>query len=217
MDRLERLERGWLFYKLRQLSKTAFVLIAAIAIGAGAVYLALRGTQQMLQEPATAPQVINEPEAAETEKPKELPSLRRESGSDRVFKLAPNYDFEQEIERRVRPAGSVSTPQQPAQPLSITRIDSLEGLKNAFNDQPTYNKAVEVAEAYLSQNNSAEALKWALKANEINNEDERSWTVFAIASRNLGRKEQAINALKAYLAAKPSDKLGQLLVQLEQP
>lgn len=219
MDRLQKLERGWLLYKLRQSVKIVLILSVAVLIGGAAVYLVLQGTQALQQAPASVKEPAAKPAEPEQAQAPAKPSPAAPAPKAPVLlKLAPDYEFEREIERRVapRPAAAVPTPPA-ASALSIARVGSLSALEAAFESQPTYAKAVEIAEGYLAEGNSAQALKWALKANEINNEDERSWAVFAAASNNLGRKDQAVGALKAYLAARPSQRLSQLLTRLEQP
>ena len=224
MDRLQKLERGWLFYKLRQLLKGVLILAVAVLIGGGTVYLLLQGTRALQNgvqaEPkASLPEkAVEQPAAPISPKPAPSPAAPVLS----PLELTPNYDFEQEIKTRLAPPSAKAatpalTPPTANGAVAISRVDSLAALESAFMQQPSYAKAVEIAEAHLAQSRNEKALEWALKANEINNEDERSWAVFATASNRLGRSEQAINALKAYLAAKPSSRLMQLLERLEQP
>lgn len=229
MDRLQKLERGWLFYKLRQLTKAAAVLAAAVLIGGGTVYLVLQSTQALQEAVSRDETPVSAPAAQAAPQPRPETPAAPEAKPSEPIHLMPSYDFEREIEQRVSPvrapqAARVAPPMQPSAPaaapasaIALSRVDSLAALERAFERQPSYAKAVELAESHLAQGGSEEALKWALKANELNNEDERSWAVFATASSQLGRKEQAIEALKAYLTAKPSNRLTQLLARLEQP
>jgi tetratricopeptide (TPR) repeat protein len=98
---------------------------------------------------------------------------------------------------------------------TIRRITSLEELEAAYAKQPTLSKAVEIAETYLNRNDFQNAYNWALKANEMDGQEERSWEVFAKASYKMGRKDRAINALRAYLDTRYSERLNRLLAQME--
>ncbi|MDR2151435.1 MAG: hypothetical protein LBO72_01325 [Helicobacteraceae bacterium] len=146
--------------------------------------------------------------------------------------IAPNYDFANDADKRVAasivavrtqppPAPAIVNPTptppvaNPSSPVSFQRVDGVSDLVNAFNRQPNYSKAVDIAEFYLKQNDFQNAYDWALKANELNGNDERSWAVFAKASYKMGHRDRAINALKGYLNAKSSANLSKLLYQIE--
>ncbi|GHV09337.1 hypothetical protein AGMMS50229_19320 [Campylobacterota bacterium] len=112
------------------------------------------------------------------------------------------------------PAAQAAEPPKPT--ATIRRVSSLDDLLEAYNKQPSYAKAVDIAEAYLSRNEPQNAYSWAIRANELNGDDERSWAVFATASYKLGYKDRAINALSAYLSSRNSDKLSKLLRELKE-
>ncbi|GHS87923.1 hypothetical protein FACS189487_05040 [Campylobacterota bacterium] len=97
----------------------------------------------------------------------------------------------------------------------INRIDSLAELEKAFNRQPNYSKAVDIAREHLKKGNSQAAYDWSMRANELNDRDERSWAIFAVSSYRLGNKERALLALRAYLSEHTSEKLLKILRQIE--
>ncbi|MDR3347555.1 MAG: hypothetical protein LBN32_02970 [Helicobacteraceae bacterium] len=153
-----------------------------------------------------------------------------------AMKLRPNLAFESTLEQRIKAAAArvreskpvvvatatqtaATTNNAPTQPpktaTTIRRVDSLEQLEEAYNKQPTYAKAVEIAEGYLSKGDAQRAYSWALKANELNDVDDRSWAVFASASYRMGYKERALNALQLYLSSRTSEKLSRLLREIE--
>ncbi|MDR2033613.1 MAG: CDC27 family protein [Helicobacteraceae bacterium] len=150
------------------------------------------------------------------------------------MRLSANYDFITDLDRRVALAIAESSPppvqnvspivrssQNYSQPttrganVSMSKVSTLKDLEDAFNRQPTYSKAVDIAETYLKQNDFQKAYSWALRANELNEKDERSWAVFAQASYKLGARDRAINALRGYLNARSSARLSALLLQIE--
>jgi predicted nucleotidyltransferase len=56
-----------------------------------------------------------------------------------------------------------------------------------------------LAEEYYTNKNYSESNKWALIANHIDADNEKSWLWFAKSKVKLGQKEDAIVALKAFL------------------
>ena len=217
MDRLEQLERSWLFYKLRWFLKHGVVVLMALVIGGGVVYFFASGGSDFSQTKPAAKEVkVTEPAMDALPTPPAEPKVVIKEVPIKPVQLAPNFDFEAEIRQRLNLAQRAPAAQPPRTP-AVTRSAGVEVLEAQFTQNPSYSKAVEIAEAYLAQNAYEKALSWSLKANEINNEDERSWAVFATASAELGRTEQATSSLRAYLRVRPSDRLSQLLVRLERP
>lgn len=217
MDRLEKLEKQWLFYKTKQILKRAAVVAAAVLVGGVVVYLSLyKSTQnsvevqkEITEETKPAP-MVEEKAVLPTLSSKEYEIARSSS----PLILEPDFSFEKEIKNR----GVVATKQAPVEQKTsiISKVTSLQALEDGFDSNPSYAKAIEIATAYREQNNNSKALKWALKANEIDSSEESSWEIYAVASSNLGRKEQAIKALKAFLAVKPSKRLADLLKEMEE-
>ena len=76
---------------------------------------------------------------------------------------------------------------------------SIKELINKFNSNPNINIALMIANRYLKENNLSEAQKWALKANNINAEDERSWIIFANILVKKGNIKKAKEILNFYL------------------
>ncbi|MDR0664126.1 MAG: hypothetical protein LBF86_01205 [Helicobacteraceae bacterium] len=172
-------------------------------------------------ESAQTGQEANAPKPTETQAAQSKPKMN----------ITPNFDFASEVDRRVAASLSASRPNVPSTPIqppvrseptqtvsnpvSLQRVSNVKDLISAFDRQPTYSKAVDIAESYLKQNDFQNAYSWALKANELNVNDERSWAVFALSSYKMGDKVRAVNALKGYLGVRSSERLSKLLYQIE--
>ncbi|MDR2639607.1 MAG: hypothetical protein LBC09_07220 [Helicobacteraceae bacterium] len=257
MDRIDRLERSWIIYRLKKLFKSAAFFGAALVVGALAVYFLLRGalavgesnaqaateeqtTVVMVEPPAQTTQAqppstpaASDPKPVETERPK--PEQTPVAQPKPKMNITPNFDFAGEVDRRVaasiaasrtQPQATTPPPQQPPQTapvqsatattgVSFQRVGGIKELEAAFNKQPSYSKAADIAEYYLKQDDYKNAYDWALKANELNQNDERSWAVFAEASYKMGSKDRAVNALRGYLGVRSSDRLSRLLNKIE--
>ncbi|MDR0746897.1 MAG: hypothetical protein LBE89_03275 [Helicobacteraceae bacterium] len=243
MDRLERLERDWFFYKLKQYIKSSMALITAVVLGAVTAYILLSKPAEdeartIVNTAPTAPRAAQEtpppviaepiaPPKAETAAVPVQPQVEAVKPKRNPMQLGPSLQFENSLRTATPPPAEPPpqaqtppdterlTPVEPPRTAAIRRISSLVELEDAFNKQPTYAKAVEIAETYLKRKDPQNAYNWALKANALDRTDERSWEVFASASAQLGHRERAINALNAYLANRNSEKLFRLLKELE--
>lgn len=219
MDRLEQLERGWLFYKLRWFLKSAALVAASLAMGGIVAYwLASAPPRDAASEDTAVQMSAQEPKESD-ESPAEPPpqTVIQEVMPEPVY-LKPDFGFEQEIAARLnaRAARPVPTEEASRQRTVVARSVDLGALKSRFEKSPTYDRAVEIARAHLRAGEAKEALEWALKANGIDNEDPRSWAVFATATARLGDKKRAASSLRAYLQTRSSEELSNLLAKLEQ-
>ncbi|MDR1451015.1 MAG: hypothetical protein LBI57_01585 [Helicobacteraceae bacterium] len=193
-------------------------------------------TRQAQTNAATINEPQTQPSAAAIEPTQPNAPPQQADPSKPKMSIAPSFDFVSEADRRVaesliasraRPRQEtaprvenetpavVAPPSKPSATVSWQRVDGLRALEEAFNRQPSYSKAVDIAETYMRQNDPQNAYEWSLKANELNSNDERSWAVFALSSYKIGRKDRAVNALRAYLDARSSNLLTKLLRQIE--
>lgn len=92
--------------------------------------------------------------------------------------------------------------------LKPTTIKELEKL---FNQKKTYDLAIKISEKYFEKKDFKNSLKWAKIANNINNEDEKSWILYAKSLYSLGDKKSAIEILKVFLQYKSSQTATRLL------
>ncbi|MDR2906316.1 MAG: CDC27 family protein [Helicobacteraceae bacterium] len=314
MDRIERLERSWFIYKVKQIVRKAIFFTMAIALGAGAVYYARSGggwtpdeetaknpllagskeddsrgevkvanvapipsspemsapTPEILPEPFPVTeipppeqtQVVQQTQQVQPQNPPLSQTVQRVEviSPKPKMHIAPSFSFEDDLGRRVRRADGVETaavnpaitrsgsgaplytpvapsPEMPVESpeeirveavpaqivnppektgrLVMTKVSGLKDLEQAYQKQPTYSKAVDIAREYLRSGNNQEAYDWAKKANELNSGDERSWAIFAASSYRMGKKDDATKALKIYLEKRKSDRISRLLRQIE--
>ncbi|MDR1911259.1 MAG: CDC27 family protein [Helicobacteraceae bacterium] len=269
MDRIDRLERSWIIFKIKKILKTASLFVVTLVAGASIVYFLLGEKEIEAQEQTQTTVsgggvIVSDPKPIEQKTPDQIPPKSANQSTQPIgvesqptppievasppkaeryvptkpkMKLSANYDFITDLDRRVALAIAESSPpparnvspivrssqnySQPTQSttrganVSMSKVSGLKDLEDAFNRQPTYSKAVDIAETYLKQNEFQEAYTWSLRANELDEKDERSWAVFAQASYKLGARDRAINALKGYLNARSSVRLSALLSQIE--
>jgi len=93
-------------------------------------------------------------------------------------------------------------------------INSLSYLKEKFDSTHRIVYALMLAEEYYKNKNYNESNKWALIANNIDAENEKSWLWFSKSKYKLGHKDDAILALKAFLKNHQSQELKNLLEQI---
>ncbi|WP_144674580.1 transformation system protein [Campylobacter jejuni] len=80
-----------------------------------------------------------------------------------------------------------------------SKILNISDLKKSFYQNPSYEKALNLAKKYFDIKAYPKTIFWALKANELDKQKQDSWLIFAQAKRALGEEKEAQSALDAYI------------------
>jgi tetratricopeptide (TPR) repeat protein len=101
-------------------------------------------------------------------------------------------------------------------PISSKRAKpkSLKYLRKKFYASNDVKYAFAIAERFLEMKKYKEALKWSLIANELAPESDRSWLLFAKTKLKMGKRQDAINILQAYLKTYDSNKVSRFLKKI---
>jgi len=99
--------------------------------------------------------------------------------------------------------------------IEMHDIDSVRYLKNKYDKTHNIIFALMLCEEYYSQKDYINSLKWSIIANDIDNQSERSWIWFAKSKFKLGKKNDAVKALKAFLRSNQSNTVKLLLESIE--
>ena len=83
--------------------------------------------------------------------------------------------------------------------ISSQKIGSLSFIKKKFYATNNISFSLLLSKKFMEKRSYNNALKWALISNEIDEKNEESWILFAKAKVELGKKQDAINALSIYL------------------
>ena len=100
-------------------------------------------------------------------------------------------------------------PKPPAFSLSIktnTKITTAK-LIQRFNNEKNYKNAMKIADAFFINKNYQKASDWALRANNLDKYQERSWLLFAKAQVSLNNIEVAKAALESFLRMRNSERI----------
>ncbi len=98
--------------------------------------------------------------------------------------------------------------------IETKEVNSLQYLKERFEKTHNIVFALMLSEEYYKNKNYSESNKWALIANNMESENEKSWILFAKSKFKLGQKEDAVIALQAYLKSNKSKAAQGLLNQI---
>lgn len=98
--------------------------------------------------------------------------------------------------------------------IETQEVNSIVYLKDKFEKTQNIIFALMLAEEYYLSKNYNESNKWALIANSIDSDNEKSWIWFAKSKVKLGQREDASLALKAYLKNNKSKTIESLLSQI---
>ncbi|BDY11988.1 CDC27 family protein [Hydrogenimonas cancrithermarum] len=96
-----------------------------------------------------------------------------------------------------------------------TSNNTLDYLIKRFNVKRDPKLATYIAQSFYKKKNYNEAVKWSIMANSLEPSNEESWLLYARAKVKLGKKEDAINALRIYLNQYSSRKVKSYLHSLE--
>lgn len=98
--------------------------------------------------------------------------------------------------------------------IETHEVNSIQYLKEKFEKTNNIIFALMLAEEFYTNKNYTESSKWALIANQLDPDSEKSWLWFAKSKLKLGQKDDAIVALKAYLKTNKSKAAQTLLNQI---
>ncbi len=96
-----------------------------------------------------------------------------------------------------------------------TSNNTLKYLIERFNEKRDPKLAAYIAQSYYKKKDYNEAVKWSIMANSLDPSDEGSWLLYAKSKVRLGKKQDAIQALKTYLNQYSSPKVKAYLHNLE--
>ncbi|EAK8804818.1 transformation system protein [Campylobacter coli] len=81
-----------------------------------------------------------------------------------------------------------------------SKILNISDLKRSFYQNPSYQKATNLATQYYENKDYEKSIFWSLKANDIDRKNSDSWVLFAKAKQALGKDEEAKQALDTYVS-----------------
>ncbi len=137
------------------------------------------------------------------------------------------YDSAKEVpvfEEEATPQASIDQPipKQEIQKQKIhlnivetTSISAYQEVEKRFYESRDVEDALFLARNYFNQNKYQKAEYWALQANKINNNIEESWMIFIKSKLKLGRKNEAMHTLTAYIQRTDSKQAKKLLEQIK--
>ncbi|NPA64397.1 MAG: hypothetical protein GXO16_05420 [Epsilonproteobacteria bacterium] len=80
-----------------------------------------------------------------------------------------------------------------------------------YNRAPSLGKALFIARYYYKKGEYQKAMQWAVKANEHDSSNEESWLIYAKSLAHLGKKDEAMRALKIFIKKSDSREARALL------
>ena len=93
---------------------------------------------------------------------------------------------------------------------------SIKELIDNFSSDPSKELALLIAQHLYAKQQYAKAIKWSLKANTFDKTDPKTWILFAKSAYKMGRKERALEALRAYLEYLEDPRVKELYIQMVQ-
>jgi len=88
-------------------------------------------------------------------------------------------------------------------------------MKSKFTQNKNPREAILISTAYYKAGNYVESEKWALSANNLDENIEESWFLFAKSKAKLGKDREAIKILLSYYKKTKSDKAKELITKIK--
>lgn len=81
-----------------------------------------------------------------------------------------------------------------------SKLLNISDLKRNFYQNPSYEKAMNLAARYYENKDYEKSIFWSLKANDIDRKNSSSWILFSKAKQALGKDGEAKQALDTYVS-----------------
>ncbi len=239
---IKELEKEWLKYKIKKHSKKAIASVSLLTLTVWGYYF-YQNENPLNRANAFVPSEKTASKSAEKEVKKvervEKEQKKTVAQIDKKAVLSLDTKFLENIEKRLEKEQksekkivkekkensfiengknfSLIAKEREKKKIKIVskKINTLTFLKKKFEATKDIKYALMVASRYYEKKEYANALKWAIKANEIDSSNEESWIIFAKSKLKLGRKKEAIDALKLYLKNRNSQNVLNVLQQIK--
>jgi len=99
--------------------------------------------------------------------------------------------------------------------IEMQEMDKIRYLENRYYSTLNILFALKLAQEHYQRKEYKNTLTWALRANDIDAQNSKSWYWFAKAKFKLNQKDDALKALRAYLSNNSSKRLSSLLHKIE--
>ena len=149
--------------------------------------------------------------AAVAEKSEQTPPAPKAKAAEPVVKAAV---AEPKEETAVVEVAEKAAP-KPAIEMKLS-TNSLENMLEEYEQKPTYQRALNIADIYFDRGDFNQCAVWAKKANLLQKDDAAAWIMFARAEYAKGKKAKAIRILELFLNNKNSVEAESLLLTWRQ-
>ncbi|MDR0762337.1 MAG: hypothetical protein LBF13_04740 [Campylobacteraceae bacterium] len=151
---------------------------------------------QLEETNTTAEEIDNQTVKTETAKPVEPPIQNVSNTSNIPVNDSPKKVNTAEQLPKMREI--IKPPVENKIIIETNDIQNIEELIKKFEASNNMVFATMISEEYFERKNYKKSLEWALRANEIDSQNELSWIMFAKSQVRLGKIDDAIRALEIY-------------------
>jgi len=158
-------------------------------------------------------------EVLQTTETKPMTIISYENGS---IEIAEDLPIPEDIETIEEPKVKIETTtiQEPRKKMHLdiietTSVSAYKDVENRFHQTHDTDDSLFLAKAYYRKGNYKKAEYWALQTNKVNENIEESWLIFVKSKVKLGRKNEAIRILTAYIKRSNSAEAKSLLHKIK--
>jgi tetratricopeptide (TPR) repeat protein len=240
---IEKLEKRWFRYRVKQLLPYIALLTATLLIVGGIALffnnpskskMVSKEKEVVVEKKSIQPKVTSENNRSKVEQKKPIKHESKErTQTEEKQILSPSLNFINNI-KKSKKKHSKSRDKRVKSKILESKIEEIhpnsniiiidkQSKKNDIKDvikrfETDHNPALSlfISKKYYELGDYESAYNYALKTNEINSNIEESWILFAKSLFKLNKKEQSIALLKRYISHTNSTKATQLLNSINQ-
>ena len=180
-----------------------------------------KSTKLLIDEALTTLE-IKKPKVSEDSKTTEIKPMTVTSYENASIEVAEDLPIPEDLKTIKKPKVKIETTtiQEPRKKMHLdiietTSVSAYKDVAKRFHQTHDTDDSLFLAKSYYRKGNYKKAEYWALQTNKVNGNIEESWLIFAKSKVKLGRKNEAIRILTAYIKRSNSAEAKSLLHKIK--
>jgi len=165
---------------------------------------------------------IKKPKASEVRQIAEIEPMTVTSNENASIEIVEDLPISEDLGTIKEPRVNIETTtiQEPRKKMHLeiietTSVSAYKDVAKRFHQSHDTDDSLFLAKSYYRKGNYKKAEYWAFQTNKVNGNIEESWLIFAKSKVKLGRKNEAINILTAYIKRSNSTEAISLLYKIK--
>jgi len=163
---------------------------------------------------------IKKSKASKVQQITEIEPMVVTSNENGSIEIVEDLPISEDTEMIKEPGIKIKTEEKPRKKMYLniietTSVSAYKDVAERFHQSHDTDDSLFLAKSYYRKGNYKKAEYWALQTNKVNENIEESWLIFVESKVKLGRKNEAINVLTAYIKRSNSAEAKSLLYKIK--